>query len=73
MLNFAHHYEFEKSGLEIDDLKKLMQEKRVMYNHKVDQSNKLKWMNGPILKKISDDMLPKYVNLNTEQYKDWLD
>ena len=27
LLNFAHHYEFEESGLQIDDLKKLINEK----------------------------------------------
>ena len=37
LLNFAHHYEFEESGLQIDDLKKLINEKRVMYDHTVDQ------------------------------------
>ena len=37
LLNFAHHYEFEESGLKIDDLKKLISERRVMYDHKVDQ------------------------------------
>ena len=31
LLNFAHHYEYEESGLKITDLKKLISEKRVMY------------------------------------------
>ena len=42
LLNFAHHYEFEESGLKREDLKKLIQEKRVMYDHTVDQSS-YKW------------------------------
>ena len=29
LLNFAHHYEFEESGLKIDDLKKLISEKKL--------------------------------------------
>ena len=37
LLNFAHHYEFEVSGLKINDIKKLIAEKRVMYDHNVDQ------------------------------------
>ena len=37
LLNFAHHYEFEQSGLKIGDIKKLIDEKRVMYDHSVDQ------------------------------------
>ena len=37
LLNFAHHYEYEESGLNISDIKKLINEKRVMYDHNVDQ------------------------------------
>ena len=33
MLNFAHHYEFEDSGLKVKDLEKLMKEKKIMYAH----------------------------------------
>ena len=36
LLNFAHHYEYEESGLNIDNLKKLIKEKRVMYDHNID-------------------------------------
>ena len=36
LLNFAHHFEYEESGLKINDLKKLINEKRVMYDHNVD-------------------------------------
>ena len=45
LLNFAHHYEFEESGLKIDDLKKLIAEKRVMYDHNVDQKG---YKNGQV-------------------------
>ena len=30
LLNFAHHYEYEESGLKIDNLKKLFKEKRYL-------------------------------------------
>ena len=29
LLNFAHHYEFEESGLKINDLKKLLRKKEL--------------------------------------------
>ena len=70
--NFAHHYEYEESGLKIDDLKKLIAEKRVMYDHNVDQKN-YKWSGKSILKKIKNDELPDYINNNLDKYKDWLD
>jgi len=72
LLNFAHHYEFEESGLKIDDLKKLINEKRVMYDHTVDQKG-YKWSGKSILEKLDSSYLPKYVSSNFEKYKKWLD
>ena len=72
LLNFAHHYEFEESGLKINDLKKLINEKRVMYDHNIDQKE-YKWSGKSILKKVNENLLPKYVSSNLDKYKDWLD
>ena len=72
LLNFAHHYEFEQSGLKIGDLKKLISEKRVMYDHSVDQRG-YKWSGKSILRRISDDLLPSYIKNNSNKFKDWLD
>ena len=72
LLNFAHHYEYEESGLKIDDLKKLIVEKRVMYDHTVDQ-RKYKWAGKTKLEKIDNSLLPKYVFSNLDKYKEWLD
>ena len=72
LLNFAHHYEFEESGLKREDLKKLIQEKRVMYDHNVDQSG-YKWSGKSKLNKISNSNLPDYISLNNSKYKEWLD
>ena len=58
--------------LNIDDIKKLIAEKRVMYDHDVDQKA-YKWSGKSILKKVNNDVLPDYVGLNFEKYKDWLD
>ncbi len=72
LLNFAHHYEFEESGLKIHDLKKLMAEKRVMYDHNIDQKG-YKWSGKSKLKKINNNLLPHYISLNLDKYKNWLD
>ena len=72
LLNFAHHYEYEESGLKIDDLKKLIIEKRVMYDHNVDQKG-YKWSGKSKLKKIDNNFLPEFINLNLDKYKSWLD
>ena len=72
LLNYAHHYEFEESGLSIKNLKQLMDEKRVMYDHNVDQK-KFKWSGKSKLKKIKNDFLPKYIVSNLTKYRNWLD
>tara|TARA_B100001057_G_C22810572_1_gene935234 strand:+ start:698 stop:1567 length:870 start_codon:yes stop_codon:yes gene_type:complete len=72
LLNFAHHYEYEESGLKINDLKKLIKEKRVMYDHNIDQKG-YKWSGKSILKKIDENLLPNYVSSNMNKYIEWLD
>ena len=72
LLNFAHHYEYEQSGLAIKDLKKMMEEKRVMYDHTIDQKS-YKWSGKSKLIKIENHFLPKYINSNLSKYQEWLD
>ena len=72
LLNFAHHYDYEESGLKIDDLRKLISEKRVMYDHNIDQKG-FKWSRKTKLEKMNKEFLPDYVSLNLDKYKDWLD
>jgi beta-1,4-mannosyl-glycoprotein beta-1,4-N-acetylglucosaminyltransferase len=72
LLNFAHHYEYEESKLKLEDLKKLIKEKRVMYDHNVDQKG-YKWSGQSTLKKVNNSELPNYVKLNQEKFLDWLD
>ena len=72
LLNFAHHYEYEESGLKIENLRKLIAEKRVMYDHNVD-SKGYKWSGKSILKNYDKKMLPKYIFSNSDKFKEWLD
>ena len=72
LTNFAHHYEFEESGLKLNDLKKLILEKRVMYDHTVDQKG-YKWSGKSTLQKIELNFLPDYISKNISKYKDWID
>jgi len=72
LLNFAHHYEYEESGLKINDLKKLISEKRVMYDHNVD-SKGYKWSGKSILKTVNNSFLPEYISTNLNKFTDWLD
>jgi beta-1,4-mannosyl-glycoprotein beta-1,4-N-acetylglucosaminyltransferase len=72
MLNFAHHYEYENSGIKIDDLRRLIKEKKIMYKHNAGKDEN-KWSNGSTLEKIDNKNLPECIKNNLEKYKEWLD
>ena len=72
LLNYAHHYEFQESGLKIADIKKFISEKRVIYDYNVDQKG-FKWSGRSTLKKLETKFLPSYVSKNLHKYSDWLD
>ena len=72
LLNFAHHYEYEESGLKLKDLKKMIEEKRVMYDH-IAYMKTYKWSGKSVLEKIDPKLLPSYISENKNKYIDWLD
>ena len=71
LLNYAHHYEFEESGLKVKDIEKFISERRIIYDYKADQK-KYKWSGKSILKKIETKYLPNYIYNNLRKYSDWL-
>ena len=70
--SFVHYKDFESSGLSIDDLKRLINEKKVMYNHKIDKK-KDKWTDGEKLQTLKLEEMPKHIIDNYQRYKPWLD
>ena len=72
MLNFLHYVDYQESGLKLDDLKKLMKEKKVMYDHSMDKK-KDKWGEGEKLIATKIEEMPEYIIQNVEKYKSWLD
>ena len=71
MTNFGHHNEFELSGLTVEDLRKKIDDGVVFYNHFSDQADQNKWNYDYKLKKINIDLLPKYLQDNSEKFKEW--
>ena len=71
MSNFGHHNEFELSGLTVEDLRKKIDDDVVFYNHFSDQTDQNKWNYDYKLKKINIDLLPKYLQDNSEKFKEW--
>jgi len=71
-LNFLHHQEFEASGLNLDDIKKMVDTKKVIYDHGVDQRG-YKWKGDTTLKKVSLSVMPQYLSENYKKYSEWLE
>ena len=72
MRNFAHHYEYEKSGLNVNSIKKNILERKVFYNHFSDKKDEKFNFQQP-LKKIGYNELPNYISNNYNVFKEWID
>ena len=70
--NYTHHYEFEQSGLTLNDLRKKILEKKIIYDVSVDQ-RKSKWNSEKTLTKINLSEMPSYLQENAEKYANWLE
>jgi len=71
--NFGHHDEFDNSGLTVKDIQNSIDNRLVIYNHLADKSVKNKYDAQYKLQLIDDKILPKYIHINKDKYKDWFD
>jgi beta-1,4-mannosyl-glycoprotein beta-1,4-N-acetylglucosaminyltransferase len=72
LLNYTHHYEFEQSGIKINDLQSKIKEKVILYDHSKDQKDN-KWSSNTKLVKLDLSEMPKYLKENLNKYKNWID
>ena len=70
--NFMHHLEFEYSGLSLKDMEKMVEEKKILYDHGVKQEDN-KYTGRQSLVKINNSILPEYIRQNLNKYNDWLE
>ena len=74
--NDEHHDEFELTGIKLEDVKNMIKNRYISYNHNVDKKDfNLKWSKNIKVKlsKISNSFLPKYLIENKKKYIDWFD
>ena len=74
--NDEHHDEFELTNIRLDDVKKMIKDRYIHYDHKADKKDfKSKW--GKDIKvqlsKINNEELPKYLVKNKNRYEKWFD
>ena len=70
--SYLHHREYDLEPLGIEKIKKFVNNKSVIYDHRVDQT-KYKFSGSQKLKKIELNILPKEIENNLNFYKDWLE
>lgn len=70
--SYLHHIDYDQNPLGIDKIKKIVHEKKAIYDLKVDQrKNKFEAENRLI--KIDTNQMPLYIQNNLEKFKDWID
>ena len=70
--SYLHHREFDENPLSINEIEKIIQDKQAIYDLTVDKTTK-KIGNGNKLKKFGLEKLPIYIQLNKDNYKEWMD
>ena len=71
--SFLHNVDFKASGLKLDDIKKMVSQKKILYDHFADRRKIDKWDSSVTLKTADISVLPKYISKNKEKFKNWLE
>ena len=72
-MNYGEYNEFEKSGLNENSIKELIDNRELYFNHKADKTDLNKYSSNIKLKKIDDIILPEYLINNKSKFSDWFD
>ena len=70
--NFGHHWEYQVSGLNLKDIKNMVNNKRAVYDYHADMKSS-KWSGEEKLSKCDFSELPTYLRNNKERYSRWID
>ena len=70
--SYLHHREFDVNPMNVQEIENIIKNKRAIYDLKVDKrANKIG--DGSKLEKYSLDKLPRYLQDNLNNYKEWID
>ena len=70
--SYLHHREFDVNPLSVNEIEKIIQDKQAIYNLTVDKTTN-KIGNGNKLEKFELEKLPIHIQLNKDNYKEWID
>jgi len=69
---YLHHREYDVNPAGVEKIKKMINEKKTIYNLKVDMRTN-KFDGGNELKKIDLNLLPSYISNNKNKFSDWIE
>jgi len=69
--NFGHNWEYNQSGLNLNDIKNMVGNNRAVYDYNADM-RAYKWSGKEKLIKCEISELPSYLQQNKDLYSDWL-
>ena len=70
--SYLHHIDYDKNPLGIEKIKNIINEKKAIYDLRVDQrKNKFEAKNQLI--KIDINQMPSYIQNNIEKFREWID
>ena len=70
--SYLHHREFDAQPLSVKEIDRIIKNKQAIYDLKVDKTvNKIG--NGGILEKFDLNKLPNYIQINQDNFKEWMD
>jgi len=70
--SYLHHYEFEKASMDLNAIKKIIENKRAIYNLTADKRES-KIGNGAYLENFDTSLLPEYIIKNKSKFLNWFD
>ena len=71
--NFGEHNEFEMSDIDTAKMTKLVNDKKVYFNHTADKNDMNKYDYGHQLVKIDKEQLPNFLVDNYSKFKEWFE
>ena len=70
--SYLHHREFDVDPISVEDINEIIDNKIAIYDLNVDKRSN-KFGNGKKLENYEINSLPKYLQNNSEKYKEWID
>ena len=70
--SYLHHIDYDQNPLGLEKIKEIMENKKTIYNLKVDQKEN-RFGNQNKLQKVASNKLPLYIQNNLDKFENWIE